>query len=616
MPKSDRELGMSGKISRRDFIHDGGLAALGLALPSQVAAGPIAGDSYPPTLTGMRGSHPGSFEVAHALARDGKQFGLGVDRGESYDLIVVGGGISGLAAAYFYRERFGKDARILILENHDDFGGHAKRNEFRQGDAMRLAWGGTQNLEYPYFSDLVNRLLGELGVDIPALVARKDFHYGYAGFGPPAIWFDADTYGRDVLVKDFALRFGNRDGLQQKIARFPLSESCRRALLGFYARNENVMEGRDSSYLSSMSYVDFLRRHGGLPDEAIDLFINTTHGYAGIGADCLSVAECRAAGLPMLHLLGLAGQEPAGDQGGEVAMFPDGNATIARLLVRALVPSVTAGGGTEDIAMQTFDYARLDEEGSTVRLRLNATVVRADNGVDGPVAVSYVEEGQTWRVRGRHGVLACDHGVIPHLCPDLPAQQKEALAYQVKHPLLTTNVLIRSDEPFRRLQISGAYCPGRLHGMVWPCKGVNTGGYRDEWTAPSAVPVQFWGSIRPPRPGLPAKDQLRASRARMLGMSFADFEREVRTVLDGMLAPAGFDVTRDILAITVNRWPHGYSYGYLDLWDPDWPAGQAPHEIARRRHGNISIANADAAAEAYTHTAIEQAYRAIGELRA
>src|SRR5210317_2010641 len=172
MKKTDRALGMDRDITRRDFIHDISLASLGLALPAGLAAqshspSQASGNAdYPPVRTGLRGSHAGAFETAHALARDGKSFPAPTDLDEAYDLVIVGGGISGLAAAYYYRKHFGPDARILILENHDDFGGHAKRNEFHQGGPMRLAWGGVFNLEYPEFSDRVNTLLAELGVDI------------------------------------------------------------------------------------------------------------------------------------------------------------------------------------------------------------------------------------------------------------------------------------------------------------------------------------------------------------------------------------------------------------------------------------------------------------------
>ena len=211
-------------------------------------------------------------------------------------------------------------------------------------------------------------------------------------------------------------------------------------------------------------------------------------------------------------------------------------------------------------------------------------------------------------------MLACYHAIIPYLCPDLPAAQREAQSYQVKRPLLVTNVLLRNSKAIDKLALSGAYCPGRLHGAVWVVKGVNTAGYRHDWDDAGPVPVMFWGSIAPPDSSVSVREQHRASVALLLAMTFEEFEREVRTVLDGMLAPGGFDVQTDILAVTVNRWPHGYAYDYLDLWDPRWPAGEAPHEIARRPCGNIAIANADAGAEAYTHVAIDEALRAVGEL--
>jgi spermidine dehydrogenase len=295
-------------------------------------------------------------------------------------------------------------------------------------------------------------------------------------------------------------------------------------------------------------------------------------------------------------------------------MFPDGNASIARLLVRALIPAVAPGADASNLALARFDYSKLDEPGSPIRLRLESTVINAENH-DGGTRVTYVNDGRVQRVKAKHTVLACWHAIIPHLCPEMPEAQKEAQKYQVKRPLLVTNVLLRDSKAIDKLALSGAYCPGRLHGAVWVVKGVDTVGYRHDWDDAGTVPVMFWGSVRPPDSSIPIKEQHRASRALMLAMTFQDFEREVRTVLDGMLGPAGFDATEDILAITVNRWPHGYAYGYLDLWDPEWPEGEAPHEIARQPFGNITIANADAAADAYTHVAIDEARRAVGELR-
>ncbi len=615
MSKSDERLGMHRAITRRDVIHGAGLAALGLGLGCR--PGPTSSPAerdYPPTLTGLRGSHPGSWEVAHELAREGKSFDAGEDLGEEYDLVVVGGGISGLAAAYFYRQRFGADARILILENHDDFGGHAKRNEFHQGGPMRLAWGGVFNLEYPYFSDRVNSLLAELGVDIDQLLENDDFTYGDDGELGQATYFDAETYGRDALVPGFAPRWGDFAAILGAIDNLPLSEESRASLRRFYARRTDLLAGRSPEerreFLRRISYLDFLREHGGLTDEAALIFYNATHGYAGVGADSLSAAECEGAGLPMVHLLG---DEPstAGSVGGKVAHFPDGNASIARLLVRALIPAVAQGTG--DVVAADFDYAQLDRAGAPVRLRLSSTVVNAEER-DGGVRVSFLREGRTASVRGRDCVLACYHSIVPHLCPQLPAEQREALSYQVKRPLLVTNVLLRSSRALDEQGVSGAYCPGRLHGAAWLVKGIGAGTYRHDWDDPEAAVMQFWGAIPPTTSGLNIREQHRSSRMRMLTMAFEDYEREVRTVLDGMLGSGGFEAADDILAITVNRWPHGYAYEYLDLWDPEWAPGEAPHEIARRPFGRIAFANSDAGATAYTHVAIDEAWRAVGEL--
>jgi spermidine dehydrogenase len=624
MSKSDRQLGMSRNITRRDFIHGTGLVALTLGLPSGVAGGQpspapaeTASRYYPPTLTGLRGSHPGSFEVAHELALESKHFDSGEDLGEEYDLVVVGGGISGLAAAYFYRQRFGKDSRILILENHEDFGGHATRNEFHQGGPMRLVWGGDFNLEYSAFSERGNALLSELGVDIGRLLEHNDFNYGDDGELGSAIYFDAETYGRDVLIPGFTPRWGDFASILEKIDAVPLSQKSRDSLKRFYSVRTDVLEGRSpeerQQFLRQISYIDFIRQYGGLTEEAAEIFFNATHGYWGVGADSLSVAECEGAGLPMAHLLG-GEPDTSGSVGGEVVHFPDGTASLARLLVRALIPAVADGQGMDDIVTAAFDYSKLDRPESPIRLRLNSTVVQVSEK-DRSVRVSFVRDGKTANVKGRSCVLACYHSMIPYLCPQLPTAQSEALAYQVRRPLLLTNVLIRNTKAADKLGISGAYCPGRLHGATWLVKGIEVGEYRHDWEDPGVAVMQFWGSVAPVKRGVDIRRQHRSSRMRMLAMDFEDFEREVRTVLDGMLGPAGFSAADDILAITVNRWPHGYAYDYLDLWDPGWPPGEAPHEIARKPFGSITFANSDAGAYAMTEIAIDEAWRAVSELR-
>ncbi len=624
--KTDEELGMDVPITRRDLIHDTGIAALAITLGSalgfapsanaiaadgQSGAGPSA-DIYPPVRTGLRGSHPGAYEAAHGLAREGRSFPEAADLDEYYDLVIVGAGISGLAAAHYYQQRFGAQKRILLLENHDDFGGHAKRNEFHQGGRMVLSLGGTHNLEWWKFSDTVKAFMESHGVDVQAMRARMEFNYGWTAPNSPAMWFDEQTYGKSTLL----LKCDLTEQLDaSSIERMPISEVGRASLNRFYGLTKSQLAEYDDeaaeAYLRSISYPEFLRRYGGLTEDAIQLFAKLQHGDWGVDMRALSAVEAMEEGLPGIHLLGKGWSTEGWDY--PAAMWPDGNASLARLQVARLIPAVAPATSADNVALAEFDYSQLDSAHNAVRLRLDATVVGVANTADG-VAVTYLKNGTVLRLRGRHCVLACYHSIIPYLCPTLPEAQREAMNYQVKHPMLLTNVLLRNTDALDKLGIDIVRCPGRLHSTLFTCRGINVGGYEHRMDDKGPVSLVFWGSISPPEEAVDIKSQLRASRAIMLGLSFEDYEREVRTVLDGLLGPVGFDVAKDVLAITVNRWPHGYAYDYLDLWDPEWPDGKAPHEIARAPFRNIAVANADAAAEAYTHAAIEQAFRAVQEL--
>ena len=620
--RSDKQLGMQRAITRRDFVQGAAVAAGAamqagaLVAPNLAEAGTsfsnnaeyAAAIDYPPIKTGMRGSHAGAYEIAHALARESAKFPSPEPSTEHYDLIVVGAGISGLAAAYYYQQHFGPNSKILLLENHDDFGGHAKRNEFHQSGEMVLSLGGTHNLEWWKFSDVVNRLLSELGIDPQAMRREMTFEYGRDAPNSPAMWFDADTYGESRLIPNFSLR---NHLTREQIDQIPISVEGRKSLLRFYSgdiSHSKLSEAELETLLSEISYPDFLREHAGLTEDAVQLFDKDQHGSYGLEMRALSAAEAIWEGYPGAHLFGQDWE--VDDFQYPVAMWPDGNASLARLLVAKLIPEVAPEADALNIAAANFDYSRLDQSANNVRLRLNATVVNTENTETG-VSVTYASSGKIRRVTARHSVLACYHSIIPHLCPSISETQKDALKHQVKMPLVLTNVLIRNRDALDKLGIDAVSCPGRLHGRLFLFQGIHTGGYESKSDAVSLV---FWGSVSPPEDAIDLKSQLRGSRQKLLELSLEDFEREVRSVLDELLSPAGFDVAEDILAITVNRWPHGYAYEYMQLWDPEWAPGEAPHEIARQRFGSIAIANADAGASAYTHVAIDQAYRAIDEL--
>jgi spermidine dehydrogenase len=624
MKRSDRDLGLDRPITRRDFVHDLSLAGLALALPLPgIARADGSTPYYPPTLTGLRGSHAGAFEVAHALAREGKRFDGPQAIDERYDLVVVGGGISGLAAAYYYRKLHGPQSRILVLDNHDDFGGHAKRNEFHQGGSMRLAWGGTVNMEYPKFSDVAMGLVRELGIDIPRL--REDYTFNWMGEGgdlQPALLFNQGRYGRDVLLRGVTLDGLEPGELAEHVDAFPIDADARARLKAFLLSDRNVLAGKSgeerAAWLHGTRYTDFLREHFGLPDAAIQVFSSAPSGFWGLPAERLSVMECLWSGLPGAHVVGGLEDPGQADNDRATAMFPDGNSSIARLLVRSLIPAsfpdMAADADPHGVVTARLDYAALDAPASPARLRLNSTVVRVANGAG--VDVAYVQDGALRQVRSKQAVLACYNAIIPHLAPEIPAEQKAALAKAVKRPMLVVNTVLRNGEALKKLGIKGAQLPGSFLQDVFLVTGINVGDYRPKWRPEDACVMQSFASFNGPMPaGASVADQTRAARAQMLAMPFEDYEREVRGVLASLLGSGGFDAARDILAITVNRWPHGYARDHTDLEDADWNAEPRPETVARQRFGNVAIANSDAAADAYTHAAIDQAWRAINDLQ-
>jgi len=643
----DRALGMHRNITRRDFLNGmavgaGGMLAspwLGglLAAQTPAASAQDRPGYYPPTLNGMRGSHPGAFEVAHAL-RDGifwEKAGKPVETGEEYDLVVVGGGISGLAAAYFYRKQTGPSARILILDNHDDFGGHAKRNEFHLGGRMLLTNGGTVGIESPFpYSKEARGLLAELGIDPPALQKKyADNHEaGGLGFG---YFFDKETFATERLVTNAPGAGNRRQGASAKwadfLARTPLSAQAQQDIVRIQEAKVDYMEGVDQeekkARLSKMSYKDFLLKVVKAHSDVIPFYQTRTHGLYGIGIDAVPALDCWAIHFPGFQGMGLDRVPSKGltfTALGEVTPqeefhfhFPDGNASIARMLVRSLVPGSAPGRTAEDMVTAKIDYGRLDHGDSPIRIRLNSTAVLArhvgDSASAKQVEVVYGREQKAYSVRGKAAVLACWNMVIPSLCPDLPAEQKEALHYGVKVPLVYTVVGLRNWTAFHKLGVRGISCPGMYHTSMNLDQPANIGDYKPQAESPDE-PILVHMLRTPCQPGLSAREQQRAGHYDLLATSFETFERNIRDQLVRVLGSGGFDSARDIEAITVNRWPHGYAYEYNPLWDPDWSEGKRPCDIARRPFGRITIANSDAAAAAYTDQAIDQSYRAVQEL--
>ena len=612
-------------IDRRDFIN--GVAATALASPFALAGGseataadrkvPVSSAEsslnpaeYPPVATGLRGQYPGSFEVAHAV-RDG-QFGGDIaaeDTGESYDLVVVGGGISGLSAAHFFRKALGDDCRILILDNHDDFGGHAKRNEFHYNGRMYLGYGGTMSIETPFpYSYTAKALISELGIDVSSY-GRHENKQLYQGLSE-GVFFDREHFGADRVVKGV----GERPWMDV-FADAPLSAAVRADLIRVHTAKTDYLADlapeQKAAALRHMSYQDFLLKHARLLPESLPFFSGVAF------RNNMRVDTCPAYTAARSGAVGFEGMKLPDDpvfHSDYEFHFPDGNASIARLLVSRLVPGVFQGPqDQESIVVARANYAALDQPSHPTRIRLQSTVVRVEHVGDPArsteVRVVYTRGGKNYTVRGGNAILACFNNIIRFLAPSLPEDQKQALAYASKIPMQYTNVLVRNWEPWRKLGVHRISAPNGYHTYVGLDIPVSIGSY--QFPTDPREPIVVHMVRNPNHPGLPRKEQQRLGRVDMLATPFEKIEAEIRSQLNRMLGTSGFDAKRDILAITVNRWPHGYAYTYDTLGDPEIPEAQRPHVLGRRAFGRIAIANADSGAAAFTNIAIDQAQRAV-----
>ena len=623
---------MDRAITRRDFLDGVALAIGGTmlgahAMPALAEEAGADSAAYPPAGTGLRGQTDAAQNVMHAI-RDGSFWSSNpavTETGESYDLVVVGAGISGLSAAFLWRQQR-PEARILIIDPLEDFGGHAKRNEFTTSSGkILIGYGGSQSMQTPsYFSPAVTQLLADVGIE----PARFEEFYDQAWSDDrglsSAVFFDAAKWGVDRLV----IRSGETaDWVNQT----PMNDKAKADLIELidaprdYLPDMTPEERLD--LLARITYKDFLLDYVKADPQVVDYFQTSTTGYFGVGIDATTALDARGNWNPGFDGMDLGEtvskyHSPSGrlaftDPDYYIYHFPDGNAGIARALVRAMIPNALGGTTMEDLATATADYAQLDLADNPVRLRLNSTVVKVAHDGDPATAegvtVTYAgADGGLATVRAGHVVLACWHRVIPYLTDELGEAQIAALNDQQKVPLIYTNVQLRNWKALDELKIDGVRARGNFWSGFEIDFPVSMGDYRFADTPEDPVILHLSKVLV--EPGLPSREQALSGKRQLVSLSFEEMERSIRDLLARALAGTSFDPATDIEGITCNRWSHGYAYEYMRPWDQFWPDGPLPIETARQPWGRIAIANSDSGAYAYAHSAIDQAVRAVRDL--
>lgn len=569
--------------------------------------------TYPPELLGLRGDHNGSQNFAHSVALRKQSYALTGKTEETYDLIVVGAGISGLAAAYRYLKSK-PQAKILILDNHDDFGGHAKRNEFTINGKTLITYGGSESLDRPKntFSKTAHQFLNDLGVDYTKFhqYFQQDLYSKKWKLNPEGIHFNQAVFGNNVIVNNIP----NAKNAREIISQFPMSDLDKRALINLYRHPKDYWHGHSAKQREQLahhtSYYDFLKNTVKLNDAPMKYLNNISSDYWGHAINAVSVMEAFEHGYPGLSRLKLKSEKDP--QEPYIYHFPDGNASIARLVVRQMIPSIAAGHTMEDIVTAKFNYEQLDLPEHNVRIRLNSTALHIENINDG-VAVVYLTKDDTnlHQVQAKHAIFAGHSTIAAHIVSGMSDKQKLAMSSSVKVPMIYAKIAVKNAHAWQKMGVSRLYMPSAPYCLAQLDDPVNIGDYHHA-SDPSEPIVLHLSRIATSTEGETAREMYRNGRKILVTQDYAALEKELFEQMREIYTAVGENFDDVVSGVTFNRWAHGYAYEQVGLFDSDEIAQSTTAQM-RQPVGKIYMANTDVAWMPYLQYAVDEGYRAAEE---
>jgi spermidine dehydrogenase len=610
--QADRALGMDAEIARADFL-DGRPQ---IRDPAGSAAATLAqadwdGYSGVGDYAGANGNTHAVMTAGHGI-RDALYTGQikgAQATGETFDCVVVGGGISGLAAAHLYSEKTGRSKRCLVLEDHSIFGGEARRNEFVvDGHRLIANQGSAMFFPSPPLS-LTQKFYQSIGFD------GKPFAYQEWGGGQPELKLTKVPYawGGPNSGMFFGARFGHPEGLWlidpwgKNLAGAPLPEQTKQEMLKAHKGNPAFVPPKTDGdavarKLDSMSLEDHLMQRDGLSREFIREYMPNAADGAGSSADEISAYANYA---PEVLF-------PWNNADGEQT-FPGGNTGIARLIVKAMIPEALPGPATlSGVCAETVDFAKLDREGQPVRIRLGATVAEVRHEGDG-VRVSYAVQGRLFSVHARSAVMA-GGWTTWRTVSDLPENYRLAYQQFYRMPCAVMNVALRNWRFLAKMGITECQWFEGLSNSFAVRKIATFGGVPPTISPDDPVVVRLKISFT--EPGVPLPQQATRGRMRLLSTSYAEYERTIREQFTMMFARAGFDARRDIAGIILNRWGHAYLCAQPGFFFGSGGKA-APREVIRRApFGKIAFANSDLSGIMDHRASIAEADRAVNQLLA